>query len=467
MKRFAFPIWCFAFGLLVISGTTNAQSVLLLISDDQGLDAGCYGNAAIQTPNQDRLAGEGVRFTHAFATVASCSASRSVILTGRFNHSTGQYGHTHRDHNFHTLEDIQSLPHLLKGNGYTTGVVGKLHVKPVSVYPYDYSVSGSEIGGNRDVAAMARKAGEFFREQSGRRFFLLVGYSDPHRSRLGFGNEVAYSGVEEVKYDPLRVKVPRFLPDQLSVRQELAEHYQAVSRLDQGIGLVLRELKEAGREKDTLVIYLSDNGIPFPGAKTNLYDSGVHLPLLVRSPKQTRKGLVNNAIVSYVDLLPTILDWTGTPPPEEELPGRSFLPILEAENPPGWDEAYLSHTFHEVIMYYPMRGVRTRRYKYLLNLFPELEFPHASDLFASPTWQSIQKQGRMGRRLLKSYIRRPMEELYDLDQDPDEVRNLAADPSLGAVLRALRRKVTGFRQKTGNPWLRLTTSPQKEFLQRP
>ncbi len=464
MTGFAFRVWCFGLGLLVASGTAPAQSVLLLISDDQGLDAGCYGNPVIQTPNQDRLAREGVRFTHAFATVASCSASRSVILTGRFNHSTGQYGHTHRDHNFHALEAIQSLPRLLKDNGYTTGVVGKLHVKPASVYPYDYSVSGRETGGNRDVAAMARKAGEFFKEQSGRAFFLLVGYSDPHRSRRGFGNEVSYSGVEEVRYDPLQVKVPRFLPDQLAVRKELAEHYQAVSRLDQGIGLVLRELEGAGREKDTLVIYLSDNGIPFPGAKTNLYDSGVHLPLLVRSPKQTRKGLVNNAIVSYGDLLPTILDWTGTPPPKEELPGRSFLPILEEENPPGWDEAYLSPTFHEITMYYPIRGVRTRRYKYLLNLFPELGFPHASDLFASPTWKSIQKQGRMGRRLLESYIRRPMEELYDLDQDPDEVLNLAADPSFGAVLRELRRKVTSFRQKTDDPWLRLTTLPQRELF---
>ena len=340
---------------------------------------------------------------------------------------------------------------MLKDNGYTTGVVGKLHVKPASVYPYDYSVSALETGGNRDVAAMARKAGEFFREQSGRRFFLLVGCSDPHRSRQGFGNEVSYSGVNEVSYDPLRVRVPRFLPDQLPVREELAEHYQAVSRLDQGIGLVLRELADAGRDKDTLVIYLSDNGIPFPGAKTNLYDSGVHLPLLVRSPNQTRRGIVNSAIVSYVDLLPTILDWTRTPLPSEALPGRSFLPILEKENPPGWDEAYFSHTFHEITMYYPIRGVRTRHYKYLLNLFLELEFPHANDLFASPTWKSIQEQGRMGRRLLGTYLRRPLEELYDLEQDPDEVRNLAADPSMGAVLRTLRRKGTSFRQETKDP----------------
>src|SRR5262249_61908982 len=126
----------------------------------------------------------------------------------------------------------------------------------------------------------------------------------------------------------------------------------------------------------TLVIFLSDNGIPFPGAKTTLYDAGVHLPLLVRSPAQKKHGVVNAALVSWVDVLPTILDWAQVKAPAE-LPGRSLLPILDEESPKGWDTVYGSHQCHEVTMYYPMRMLRTREYKYILNLAHKLDYPFA------------------------------------------------------------------------------------------
>lgn len=210
--------------------------------------------------------------------------------------------------------------------------------------------------------------------------------------------------------------MPAFLPDAPEVRQELSEHFQAVSRLDQGIGLVLKELQAAEKAQDTLVIYVSDNGIPFPGAKTNLYDAGVHLPLIIRSPHQSKRGLVNHAMVSWIDMVPTILDWAKTKGPGYVLPGRSIPPVLEQENASGWDEVYLSHTFHEITMYYPSRGVRTRKFKYLLNLFPGLEFPHASDLYASPTWQGLLKRGdqMMGKRSVNAYLFRPAEETVRL-----------------------------------------------------
>ena len=145
----------------------------------------------------------------------------------------------------------------------------------------------------------------------------------------------------------------------------MAEYYQAVSRLDQGVGMLLEELCTAGQEEQTLVIYISDNGIPFPGAKATLYEPGVRLPMIVRSPRLKRRGLVNATLAHFVDLLPTCLDWAGAPPPDYPLygpvHGRSLLPILDQENPDGWDEVFLSHTFHEVINYYPGRGIRTRR----------------------------------------------------------------------------------------------------------
>ncbi len=455
------------FGAGCTGDVSPKKNVLMMIADDQGMDMGAYGSKVVQTPNQDRLAEQGVRFTNAFATVASCSASRSVILTGLFNHTNGQYGHAHSYHNLHTLPHVQSLPFLLRQAGYRTGIVGKFHVNPASRFPFDYQAPSQELGGNRNVAAMAESAKTFLSrpEDRDKPFFLLIGYSDPHRSGQGFANERDYPGVEAIRYSPDEVELPSHLPDTPETRQEMAEYYQAVSRLDQGIGMMLNVLEETGHGQDTLIFFFSDNGIPFAGAKTNLYDPGIHLPFLVSSPEQSRQGVVNNAMVSYIDLVPTILDWTGAAQPTYELPGRSILPILEEENPKGWDEVYLSHTFHEITMYYPTRGLRTRRYKYLKNLYPELSFPHASDLYASKTWQSILKGKltHMGARRTQDYLQRPAEELYDLENDPEEVKNLAGDPRHAELIKKFRGRLLDFQKRTDDPWAR-SAAEWGEFL---
>jgi len=434
------------------------RNVLLLIADDHGRDTlGAYGNRVAKTPHLDRLAGEGVRFTQAYATTASCSPSRSVLLTGLHTHTSGQYGLAHARHNQHTFEWVKSLPALLRG--YRTGIIGKEHVKPGAVYPFEARVSEG-LQGNRDVAAMARHAAAFFAARDARPFFLVVGYSDPHRAGnpqngwRGFANDRPYAGVERVRYAPADVIVPAHLPDAPEVREELAEYYESVSRLDQGVGLVLHALAESARAGDTLVLYLSDNGIPFPGAKTTLYAPGVHLPLIVRAPGLGRPGAVNHAMVSWVDIAPTILDWSGTAVPEE-LPGRSLLPILAEERPRGWDEVYGSHQMHEITMYYPMRSVRTRTHALLWNLAHALPFPHASDLFHSPTWQGVLRRGdgRLGRRTVQSYLHRPELELYDTVSDPHERDNLAARPDQRAVLADLQARLRRMLERTQDPWL--------------
>ncbi len=441
----------------IAAKASRQRNVLLLISDDQGLDqCGCYGNRTIQTPNLDELAAGGVRFTNAFSTVASCSASRSVILTGLFNHANAQYGHEHAYHHFRVFDWVQSLPVLLKSNGYAIGVIGKLHVGPPESFSFDFVAPGRELWGNRNVYQMAKRAGEFFNQSREKPFFLLIGYSDPHRAEKGFANDRDYPGIKRITYSPSDAAVPYFLPDCPEVRGELAEQYQAVSRMDQGVGLVVEELRKAGRYDDTLIIYISDNGIPFPGAKTTLYDPGVHLPMIVCSPTLSAKGVANDAMVSYADITPSILDWTKTPPPDYPLHGRSFLGILgEVAPPKGWDRVFLSHTFHEITMYYPTRGIRTRRFKYLNNLFPELEFPPASDLYASESWQAIlrREDGMMGKRSVKAYLHRDREELYDLRKDPCELKNLAGDSSYTATLEEMRRELLDFRRRTKDPWL--------------
>jgi N-sulfoglucosamine sulfohydrolase len=330
-------------------------------------------------------------------------------------------------------------------------VIGKLHVNPVERFRWDLHSEGAQ----RDVANMAERARTFIKDSGGKPWYLHVGYGDPHRAVKGFANQ-PYPRVSRAAFDPAKVHVPSFLPDNDAARGEISEYYEACNRMDQGIGMMLDVLRETGQFNNTLILFLSDNGMPFPNAKTNLYDAGMRLPLIVRSPSQSKRGLVNNAMVSWVDLLPTVMDWAGAKLPDYALHGRSFLPVLEQENPAGWDHVFMSHTFHEITMYYPIRGIRTRQFKYLNNLFPELEFPHASDLFASHTWQSVRKQGEtgtLGKRKVSKYLHRDAEELYDLSADSDEINNLALSPRHRHTLEQLRAQVRKFRVESEDPWL--------------
>jgi N-sulfoglucosamine sulfohydrolase len=456
MRRLA-PLLCSLVTLLGVSTAPAAQgrSVLLLISDNQGQpDAGCYGNPVVHTPNLDRLAGEGIRFTDAFVTTASCSASRSVIYTGLHNHANGQYGHAHSYHNFYQRPNVRSVFQLLKAAGYTTGLIGKKHVKPEEKYPLDFEPKT----GSRNVAAMAKAAGEFFESVGDDPFFLVIGFSDPHptaREGQGYGVKHEYEGVETVRYDPANVIVPDYLSDRPETREEIAGYYQLISRLDAGVGMALDALAMSGKEDETLVIFLSDHGPSFPGAMANVYEPGLRIPFLVRSPKQTRRGVVNRAMVSTVDIVPTILDWTGAEGPGYQLHGRSLLPILEQANPEGWDEVYASHTFHEVTMYYPMRAIRTRRYKYIWNIAHGLKFPMPIDTWERRIWQGTLRRGdeKIGVRKVEKLLHRDEFELYDLQADPNEIHNLANDPAHDAIRKELAKKLKSFQERTNDPWV--------------
>jgi N-sulfoglucosamine sulfohydrolase len=429
------------------------QNVVLIVVDDLGFEMGCYGNDVIQTPHLDALAASGTRFTQAYATVASCSASRSVILSGLLNHNNGQFGHAHDYHHFVTMPRVRGISLLLSDAGYRTCSIGKYHVAPKAVYDFDVFANAG-IQGARNPVRMAENARGFIEETGDQPFFLYFCMSDPHRARVGFGNDNNYPGVESVEYEPTDVIVPSYLPDTAAVRGELAEFYESISRVDQGVGRLMQVLAETGHERDTMVIFISDNGPPFPGAKTTIYDPGIHLPMLVRRPGQT-PGVVNNAMVSWVDLAPTILEFAAAAGPDYPLHGRSFLSVVDQSEPQGWDEVYASHTFHEITMYYPMRSVRTRQYKYILNLASGLEYPFASDLWASPTWQEIvaNRSEMFAGRTVDAYINRPRHELYDIQADPDELVNLADDPAHAAALSELQGRLRRWQEQTKDPWV--------------
>jgi N-sulfoglucosamine sulfohydrolase len=485
------------FALLAVLVPAKAQAaprnVVLIVTDDQSPDAGCYGNPVVKTPNLDALAQDGTRFTHAFCTTASCSASRSVILTGLHNHANGHYGHQHHYHKFSSYSNISSLPVYLSKAGYRTARCGKYHVAPDSVYQFDNAIEGN----SRSPVVMANNCEAFIEDESEKPFFLYFCTSDPHRgggtakelphkpNRFGNPgpNAPGYPGIEEVVYDPDDVIVPGFLPDTPTCRAELAQYYQSVSRVDQGLGRLVQILKDSDHWDNTLLIYISDHGIAMPGAKTTLYEGGMHSPCIVRNPYNKRRGVVTDAMISWVDLAPTILDFAGMlsdstgnvnqdvvariPAAERgtqttrdtkrgEFHGRSFLSVLDQERAKGWDQVFASHTFHEIQMYYPMRVVRERKYKMIWNIAYPLPFPFASDLWAAPTWQVQYQQGpdaSYGGKTVGTYMQRPEFELYDIETDPHEGKNLADDPAFAEILETMKKKLREFQQHTNDPWI--------------
>ena len=454
------------------------RNVLHLIADDLGKNLNCYGCKAISTPNIDRLAANGVKFTHAYTSTASCSASRSVMYTGLHTHENGQYGLAGERHHFTTLNAVETTPLLFNALGYQTGIIGKVHVGPDQVYPWEIR----EESWSRNVAWVADRTEAFFKRanETERPFHLTVGFIDPHRdmTRSGFGNEEDCDGrINIPEYKTEEVEIPQFLSDLPETRVELVQYYRSISRMDAGVGMILAALERQGLAEDTLVVFVSDNGPPFMNSKTTLFDAGVRLPMIVRAPN-TPGGIVNPNMISYIDILPTFLDWAGTKP--ETLPklkpsppsrlGHSFLRILsEPRELPAseWqDRVHGSHSFHEIQNYWPTRFLRTRRFKYHRNIAWRLDFPFATDIYGSLTWEGIRNTKppvMVGPRPLKNYLFRPPEELFDLETDPDEVRNLAGDEKAGGklpaskehegLLKELRREVEEWQLKTRDPWL--------------
>lgn len=481
--------------ILCVSHAMGASrpNIVLFVTDDQSPIAGCYGSPVIQTPHLDQLAREGTRFTHAYATTASCSASRSVLLTGLHNHANGQYGHVHDYHKFETFAGVASLslPLQMKAIGYRTAHIGKLHVTPESVYRFDRWLKSGPAHNSPQWVEACRPLLE---EESDKPFFLCFWTNDPHRGAgvdasapeqlkpNRFGNPPAgesYSGTDEVVYDPATLPVPSFLPNTPECRRELAQYYQSCTRTDKALGALVAALKAAGQYDNTLIVFTADHGMAFPGAKTTVYEAGLHVPFVVKMPGTAKGGVVNDAMISHADLTPSLLDVAGgydsaTGAPKSLLPtppvghgenagpkftryhGRSWLSLLGKEHGEGWDEVVASHTFHEIQMYYPMRAVRDRRFKLIWNIASPLPYPFASDLWAASTWQAQHQQGlaaAYGNRTVGSYIQRPPFELYDLSADPAESNNLAGDPAMATLLEAMKARLKASQLETGDPWV--------------
>ena len=389
------------------AGRRSRPNFVFLISDDQSYSgASCNGNPAVHTPSIDRLAREGLRFERAFAPSPSCSPSRSAILTGEPPHETG----TSRFRS--PMPPTQrTILEYLKGANYYTGAFKKVH-------------QGTEFWSRWDFKGLHKPIHTFFEARpKDRPFFLHIGYHDPHRPYLP-GERYPEKNSRK------SVEVPSFLPDTPGVRKDIAHYYEAIERLDVKVGRVMELLEKHGLAENTLVIFTSDQGMSFPGAKGTLYDPGLHVPLIARWPGKIKPGRVSPDLVSLEDLAPTWLEAAGVRVPRV-MDGRSFLPLLLGRSFKPREAVYAERNFHTHLDL--IRCVRTARYKLIQNYLPEIPYRPLSDIARSPSWRSIERlehQGQLSPALYRRYFRepRPQEEFYDLQNDPGEMNNLAKDP---------------------------------------
>ena len=401
-------------------------NIVYLHSHDTGRYVQPYGHQ-IQTPNIQRLADQGLLFRQAFCAAPSCSGSRACLLTGQWAHVNGMTGLAHRGW---TLNDYgRHILHPLRAAGYWSALIGEQHLsKEPDVLGYDHVI---EIGTTK-VHSIAPAAQQLIRSRPPQPFFLSVGFFETHREFF------EPSSVRDALYGA----PPVHLPDTPEIRADMAAFKASARSLDQGVGAVLHALDEQGLADDTLIVLTTDHGLPFPGAKASLSDRGLGVLLIMRGPGGFHGGHVIDALVSHVDLYPTLCELAGAPLPDE-LHGVSLLPLVRREAMEVRDELFAELTYHAA--YDPMRAIRTRRHKLirhfgerLLPVLPNVDDSASKDLLVAAGWAEQP---------------RPRLELYDLLADPIEMRNLAYDEAFSEVLDALSAQLDGWMAETDDPLL--------------
>lgn len=423
---------------------TPPMNILLVTADDLGNHIGCYGDATVPTPRLDALAAQGTRFTRGYVTQASCSPSRSSILTGLFPHQNGQMGLT--NHNYSMHPGTPNLAGLLKHQGYRTGILGKLHVEPAAEFPFD--VSKIDPAPTRDPKWVSAQSQAFFKAGA-EPFFLMFNFVDPHRpfKRQIFGSPQHPVDQNDVKPFP-------FAPvDTPKVRRDIADYYNGVARLDECMGALLDALSAAGKAENTLIIFVSDHGAPFTRAKATCYEAGVLVPFIVRAPG-AKAGQDCDALVSTLDILPTIIEATGGKLPAD-LPGRSLRPFLADPKSAGRPTLMTEYTAHGRDYYFPRRAVCDRRYKLIHNLAPDK--PNLTvEIDGNEIWKAY-RAGEVtsdeAKRVIETAAHPPEFEFYDLETDPHEAHNLAGNLAVRAEQIRLKNELEQWRRATADPTL--------------
>ncbi len=414
----------------ITSAAARPPDIVIVIADDQTwTDAGCYGNSEVYTPNIDRLATEGMRFTHAFTATAMCAPTRQQLYTGLFPVRNGAFPNHSR-----VKPGTKSIVHHLRDLGYRVGLSGKRHFGPPASFPFERV--------ERDALA------SFIGKTEAPPYCLVVASNSPH---------LPWTAGDASRYDASALEVPPWLVDTPETRECLTRYYAEVTDFDREVGECAAIVKASGKERGTIFICTSEQGAQFPRAKWTCYDTGLRVGLIVRWPERVRPGSVSHALVQYVDIVPTLIAAAGGTP-ARDLDGRSFLPVLLGESQEHRDVVYGVHTTRGIINgseCYPIRSIRTRTHKLIWNLNHKTEFRNivTTNADRSGYWDSWTKKAETdarARRFVEGYRRRPEFELYDVRRDPYELENLAADPAEAKRLADLKTRIEAFMKSQGD-----------------
>lgn len=400
-------------------------NLLLIIADDCTYrDLGVYGGQA-KTPNLARLASQGMQFSRCFQAAPMCSPTRHCLYTGIYPVKSGAYP----NHTF-VRDGIHSIAHYFKDAGYRVALSGKTHINPPEAFPFEYSKTAN----NPDEEAIGR----FLTQCAGSDtpFALLACSNEPH---------APWDKGDPSQYPPDQLQLPPIYVDTPMTRDAFSRYLAEISYFDGQVGRIVGMLDQQGFRENTLVIVLSEQGNSFPFAKWTCYDAGLQSALIARWPGVIAPNSTTDAMVEYVDIVPTFLEAAGLARPEM-LDGRSFLPVLKGETDRHKDYVYGIHTTRGIINgseHYGIRSVRSGKYLYIRNLTPDVRFQNAetrSKRFQQ--WEQMAARGdEQAKRVVNRYRYRPAEELYDVVADPWNRDNLAASPLVASAKAELRGKL--------------------------
>ncbi len=405
---------------------SKQPNIIYLHSHDTGRYVQPYGYG-VPTPNIQRLAEGGILFRQAFCAAPTCSASRAALLTGQAAHSAGMTGLVNRGWQLHDYG--QHLVHTLRSAGYHTVLAGLQHLhRDRTQLGYDQILAPEQ--GNR-VAEIVPRALDFLSAPPAQPFFMDIGFFETHR-------EYPNAPTAASRY----VRPPAPLPDTPATRQDMANFIEMAGELDRGVGLLLDALEQSGLAENTLVIQTTDHGLAFPAMKCNLTDHGTGVLLIMRGPGGFQGGQVSDALVSHIDIFPTLCDLLAIPAPDW-LQGRSLLPLIRGEQSEINEAIFAEVTYHAA--YEPQRAVRTKQYKYIRRYTdqPTPVLPNCDDGLSKTLWI---EQGWRTRPVAR-------EQLYDLRFDPNEANNVLDAPAYAPILEEMRTRLNRWMQETDDPLL--------------
>lgn len=425
---------------------STAPNVLIFIPHDLGNYLHCYGHEDVCSPNLDRLADSGVRFTNYFTTSPECTSSRATMMTGLHTHQNGLVGLSGMGWE---LNDFSvHLASRMKRAGYATNLFGVQHETALSAKKLGYD--SIQAAADRSAPAVAHELVEFLKTaKSGQPWFVSAGFTHVHRP-----------WPKSTTFKQENVQLPKWLPDTPEVRQDYTLFYQNILEMDTAVGSVIDELEHQGMRENTLIIFTTDHGYPFPRAKATFYDAGLNIPLLISQPGQIRSGQVRNNLLSNLDFTPTVLDYCGIRP-DRDIEGTSFAGLLVEDKTFNERKEIFGGMCYDV-SYDPIYYVRTRRYKYIRSFAANPQDSADADrktlatfsagkwirfddydVMSSPAWISIAD--------IVDRSRPAPEELYDLEVDPGEENNLISIPEYSEVAGELRNSLFNMLSKTDCP----------------